>query len=148
MVIKKSIFSVAAYRATLKEQGSDTSKFDKEVGTNFKKGAKESRAPDPEKVPIEWVMLVCQCKNGVDVAYSNADSFGCPGTMGLWDLQSTNALSRAKMLLQSGLIDANFCPLCSFWNTNNEMLNNHVCKHYRMGLTCHAEDSQWLAWLQ
>ena len=39
-VIKKSVFSMVAYRATLKQQGSDTSKFDKEAGTNFKKGAK------------------------------------------------------------------------------------------------------------
>ena len=83
-VIKKSVFSVAAYHATLKQQGSDTSKFDKEVGTNFKKGAKGSWAPDSEKVPIDWVMLVCQCENGVNIAYSNPDNFGCPGTMGLW----------------------------------------------------------------
>ena len=41
-VIKKSVFSMAVYRATLKQQGSDTSKFDKEVGTIFKKGAKGS----------------------------------------------------------------------------------------------------------
>ena len=138
-VIKKSIFSMAAYHATLKQQGGDTSKFNKEVGTNFKKGAKGSWAPDSEKVPIDWVMLVCQCENGVDIAYSDPDGFGCPGTMGLWDLHSTNALSRAKMLLQSGLIDANFCPLCFFWNTNNKTLNNHVRKHYRMGLTCRAD---------
>ena len=59
--------------------------------------------------------------------------------MGLWDLHSTNALSRVKMQLQSGLVDANFCPLCSFWFTNNETLNNHICKHYRMGLTCRAD---------
>ena len=52
-VIKKSVFSVAAYCATLKQQGSNTSKFDKEVGTNFKKGAKGSQAPDLEKVPID-----------------------------------------------------------------------------------------------
>ena len=136
-VIKKSVFSMAAYHATLKQQGSDTSKFDKdkEVGTNFKKGAKGSRAPDLEKVPIDWVMLVCQCENGVDVAYSDPDSFGCPGTMSLWDLHSMNALSWAKMQLQSGLVDANFCPLCAFWATNNETLNNHIRKHYRMGLT-------------
>ena len=50
-VIKKSVFSVAVYRATLKQQGGNTSKFDKEVGTNFKKGAKGSWAPDSEKVP-------------------------------------------------------------------------------------------------
>ena len=138
-VIKKSVFCMAAYRATLKQQGGNTSKFDKEVGTNFKKGAKGSQAPDSEKVPIDRVMLVCQCENGVDVAYSDPDGFGRPGTMGLWDLHSTNALSRAKMQLPSGLVDANFCPLCSFWSTNNEMLNNHIRKHYRMGLTCHAD---------
>ena len=84
-------------------------------------------------------MLVCQRENGVDVAYSDPDGFGHPGTMGLWDLHSMNALSRVKIQLQSGLVDANFCPLCSFWSTNNEMLNNHVHKHYRMGLTCHAD---------
>ena len=22
---------------------------------------------------------------------------------------------------------------------NNETLNNHVCKHYKMGLTCHSD---------
>ena len=138
-VIKKSVFSMVAYRATLKQQGGNTSKFDKEVGTNFKKGAKGSQAPDSEKVPIDRVMLVCQRKNGVDIAYSDPDGFRCPGTMGLWDLHSTNALSRAKMQLRSGLVDANFCPLCSFWSTNNETLNNHIRKHYRMGLTCCAD---------
>ena len=137
-IIKKSVFSMTVYCATLKQQGSDTSKFDKEVGTNFKKGAKGSQAPDSEKVPIDRVMLVCQCGNGVDVAYSNPDGFGHPGTMGLWDLHSTNALSQVKMQLPSGLVDANFCPLCLFWSTNNEMLNNHIRKHYRMGLTCSA----------
>ena len=138
-VIKKSVFSMAAYRATLKQQGGDTSKFDKEVGTNFKKGTKGFQAPDSEKVPIDQVMLVCQRENSVDIAYSDPNSFGRPGTMGLWDLHSTNALSQAKMQLQSGLVDANFCPLCSLWATNNEMLNNHVRKHYRMGLTCRAD---------
>ena len=33
----------------------------------------------------------------------------------------------------------NFCPLCTFWSTNNETLNNHICKHYKMGLTCRAD---------
>ena len=65
LVIKKSIFSMVAYRTTLKQQDSNTSKFDKEVGTNFKKGAKGSHAPDSQKVPIDRVMLVCQRKNGV-----------------------------------------------------------------------------------
>ena len=37
-VIRKSVFSMAAYRATLEQQGGDVPKFEKEVGTNFKKG--------------------------------------------------------------------------------------------------------------
>ena len=138
-VIRKSVFSMAAYCATLEQQGGNVSKFNKEVGTNFKKGTKRSRAPDSEKVTIDRVMLVCQWENGVDMAYSDLNSFGRHGTIGLWGLHSTDALSRVKMQLSSGLVDANFCPLCAFWCTTNEMLNNHVCKHYRMGLTCHAD---------
>ena len=37
-VIRKSVFSVAANREVLKRKGSDISRFDKEVGTMFKKG--------------------------------------------------------------------------------------------------------------
>ena len=84
-------------------------------------------------------MLVCQCENGVNVKYSDSDGFGRPGTMGLWDLHSSDALNRVKMQLPSGSVDANFCPCCAFWSTNNETLNNHVRKHYEMGLTCRAD---------
>ena len=104
----------------------------------FKKSAKGSQVPDTDKVAIDRIMLVCQCENGIDVAYSNCEGFGCQGMMGLWDLHSSDALSQAKMQLQSGKVDANFCPLCVFWSTNNETLNNHVSKHYKMGLTCRA----------
>ena len=83
-------------------------------------------------------MLVCQHENGVDVAYGNPDGFGCPGMMGLWDIHSSDALSWVKMQLASSRVDANFCPMCLFWSTNNETLNNHVRKHYKMGLTCRA----------
>ena len=138
-VIKKSVFSVAAYRQVLQLKGGDTSKFDREVGATFKKSAKGSRVPDTEKVAIDRIMLMCQCENGIDVAYSDPDGFGRPGTMGLWDLHSSDALSRAKMQLVSGRVDANFCPMCLFWSTNNETLNNHVRKNYKMGLTCHSD---------
>ena len=116
-----------------------TKPSDKEVGTKFKKVAKGSWAPDSAKVTIDWVMLVYQCENGIDVAYSDPDGFGHPGTMGLWDLHSTDTLSRAKMQLPSSRVDLNFCPLCTFWSMNNEMLNNHVHKQYRMGLTYHSD---------
>ena len=138
-VIRKSVFSVAAYREVLKQKGGDVFRFDKEVDTKFKKGPRGSRAPDTEKVAIKWVMLMCQRENGVNVKYSDSDGFRRPGTMGLWDLHSSDALNRAKMQLPSGSVDANFCPCCAFWSTNNETLNNHVRKHYEMGLTCRAD---------
>ena len=123
----------------LRLKGGDTSKFDKEVGATCKKSAKGSLVPDTEKVAIDWIILVCQRENGVNVAYGDPEGFGRPGMMGLWDLHSSDALSQAKMQLVSGQVDANFCPMCLFWSTNNETLNNHVCKHYKMGLTCHAD---------
>ena len=52
-VIKKSVFSVAAYREVLWLRGGDTSKFDKEVGAKFMKSVKRSQAPDTEKVSID-----------------------------------------------------------------------------------------------
>ena len=73
------------------------------------------------------------------MAYGDPDGFGHPGMMGLWDLHSSDALSWAKMQLVSGWVDANFCPMCLFWSMNNETLNNHVHKHYKMGLTCHSD---------
>ena len=90
-------------------------------------------------MPIKRVMLVCQCENGVNVKYSDSDGFGCPGTMGLWDLHSSDALNRAKMQLPNSSTDANFCPCYAFYSTNNETLNNHVRKHYGMGLTCRSD---------
>ena len=125
-VIKKSVFSVAVYREVLLLKGSDTSKFDKEVSAKFKISAEGSRAPDYEKVAIDQVMLVCQCLNGVDVTYADKDGFWHPGMMGLWNLHLSDALSRAKLQLNSGLVDANFCPLSAFWSTNSEALNNHI----------------------
>ena len=38
LVIRKSVFSVAAYREVLKQKGGDVSRFDKEVESMFKKG--------------------------------------------------------------------------------------------------------------
>ena len=136
-VIRKSVFSIAAYREVLNQKGGDVSQFDKEVESMFKKGLRGSRAPDATKVPIKWVMLVCQCQNGINVKYS--DRFGRPGMMGLWDLHSSDALNQAKMQLPSGSIDANFCPCCTFYSTNNKTLNNHVRKHYGMGLMCRSD---------
>ena len=50
-VIKKSVFSIAAYRQVLWLKGGDTSKFDREVGATFKKLAKGPRHPTLRKWP-------------------------------------------------------------------------------------------------
>ena len=105
----------------------------------FKKGPRGSQAPDTTKVLIKWVMLMCQRENSINVKYSDSNKFGHPGTMGLWDLHSSDALSRVKMQLPSGSIDAKFCPCCVFYSTNNETLNNHVRKHFEMGLTSQSD---------
>ena len=54
-IIKKSIFSMAAYCKVLRLKGGNTSKFNKEVGAKFKKLAKGSWAPDAAKVAIDWM---------------------------------------------------------------------------------------------
>ena len=46
-IIKKSVFSIVAYQEVLRLKGGDTAKFDKEVGTKFKKSAKGSQVPFP-----------------------------------------------------------------------------------------------------
>ena len=117
---------MVSYWEVLWLRGWDVAKFDKEVGTKFKKSAKGSWVPDDKKVAIDQVMLVCQHPNGVDVTYVDKDDFGCSGMMGLWDLHSNDALNQAKLQLKSGVVNANFCPLCTFWFTNNVTLNNHV----------------------
>lgn len=83
--------------------------------------------------------MVCQHPNGADVAYANSDGFGHPGMIGLWDLHANHALNWAKLVLKSRVVDANFCPLCAFWSTNNKALGGHVQKHYNMGLTCQVD---------
>ena len=138
-VIRKSVFSIAVYHEVLNQRGGDVSQFDKEVGTMFKKGLRGSRAPDTTKVPIKRVMLMCQCGEQRKCEVLRFRLIWMPWNDGPQDLHSSNALSQAKMQLPTGPIDTNFCPCCAFYSTNNETLNNHVCKHYRMGLTCRAD---------
>ena len=126
-MIEKSMFSVALYQEELQLKEGNTAKFDKEIDA---KSAKGSWVPDDGKVSIDQIMLVCQCPNGIDVMYADKNGFGCSGMM---------ALNWAKVQLKSRVGDANFCPLCTFSSMNNEMLNNHVRKHYRLGLTCRAD---------
>ena len=36
-------------------------------------------------------------------------------------------------------ITAGFCPFCEYWMMNDSALNNHVCKHYGMAMSCYHD---------
>ena len=97
------------------------------------------RFPDRANTAIEKVMLVYKRPNGVVVRDDDADGFGCTCLMGLWGLHSERALTRCTHNSADGrykLQSVNVCPLCKYWNTNDISLNNHIRKHYNMGLCC------------
>ena len=59
--------------------------------------------------------------------------------MGLWDLHTEKALQWCHKMCIDGVnrITVGFCPFCEFWMMNDSMLNNHVCKHYGMAMSCY-----------
>ena len=97
------------------------------------------RFPDRANTAIERVMLVYRRPNGAVVRDDDADGFGRTCLMGLWGLHSERALTRCTHNSADGgykVQSVNVCPLCKYWNTNDVSLNNHIRKHYNMGLCC------------
>ena len=97
------------------------------------------RFPDRANTTIERVMLVYRRPNGAVVRDDDADGFGRTCLMGLWGLHSERALTRCTHNSADGgykVQSVNVCPLCKYWNTNDVSLNNHIRKHYNMGLCC------------
>ena len=95
--------------------------------------------PDGTSTAIEKVMMVYRCPNGVVIKDDDKDEFGRMCLMGLWGLHTEGALMRCTHDGADGkskIIGVNVCPMCRFWNTNDVTLNNHVRKHYNMGLCC------------
>ena len=103
---------------------------------------KSGRFPDKTSNSIEKVMMVYRHLNGMVVRDVDKDGFGCTCLMGLWGLHAVRALARCTHYGIDGktkVSGVNVCPLCQFWNTNDVTLNNHLRKHYNMGL-CYPED--------
>ena len=97
------------------------------------------RFPDRANTAIEKVMLVYRRPNGAVVRDDDADGFGRTCLMGLWGLHSERAFTRCthnSSMWRYKLQSVNVCPLCKYWNTNDISLNNHIRKHYNMGLCC------------
>ena len=97
------------------------------------------RFPDGTSTVIEKVMMVYRRPNGVVVRDDDKDGFGRTCLMGLWGLHTEGALIRCSHNGTDGkskTIGVNVCHMCRFWNTNDVTLNNHIWKHYNMGLCC------------
>ena len=98
------------------------------------------RFRDGTNTSIERVMMVYRRPNGVIVKDDDKDGFGHTCLLGLWGLHSERALIRCTHNTADGwgdkVVGVNVCPMCRFWNTNDTTLNNHVRKHYNMGLCC------------
>ena len=97
------------------------------------------RFPDGANTAIDRIMMVYRRPNGAVVKDDDKDGFGRTCLMGLWGLHTEGALVRCTHFLADGhskISGVNVCPFCRFWNTNDVSLNNHVRKHYNMGLCC------------
>ena len=97
------------------------------------------RFPDGTNTVIKRVMMVYRRPNSVIVKDDDKDGFGHTCLLGLWGLHSERALIRCTHDSADGrgkVHGMNVCPICQFWNTNDVTLNNHVRKHYNMGLCC------------
>ena len=156
-----NLASHEAYLDSVVATGGITSRvvFDQEGGRRYleQKGVKDftlynngwklvlprtlsGRFPDGTNTAIERVMMVYRHPNGVIVRDDDKDGFGRTCLLGLWGLHSEWALIRCTHNTADGrgnkIHGVNVCPLCRFWNTNDVTLNNHVRKHYNMGLCC------------
>ena len=103
-----------------------------------KKGVMPTKATsNPSQWSKEDIDIVCQYCYKTDVHHFQTY---WRNKMGSTDLDIINTKDHSMSIqLKSGQVDANFCPLCAFWSTNNKTMNNHVHKHYKMGLTCRAD---------
>ena len=123
----------------LKKQGvKDFSEYDDGWKTSFPR-TMSGRFPDKANTTIGRVMMVYRRPNGAIVRDDDKDGFGRTCLMGLWGLHTEGALMRCTHFLADGhskISGVNVCPVCRFWNTNDITLNNHVRKHYNMGLCC------------
>ena len=156
-----NLASHEAYLDSVVATGGITSRvvFDQEGGRQYleQKGVKDltlydngwkivlprtvsGRFPDRTNTAIERVMMVYRRPNGVIVRDDDKDGFGRTCLLGLWGLHSERALIRCTHNTADGwgnkVHGVNVCPMCRFWNTNDVSLNNHVRKHYNMGLCC------------
>ena len=86
-------------------------------------------------------MVVVAHLNGQNITDDNPDGFGHTCLSGLWGLHTERALQRHRKSCADGVnkVLVGFCPHCKFWATTDEALNNHIWKHYQMGMSCYHD---------
>ena len=138
-ITSRVVFEYGPGKEYLKKQGvTDFREYDDGWKISFPRTA-SGRFPDKANTTIDRVMMVYRRPNGAVVRDDDKDGFGRTCLMGLWGLHTEGALMRCTHFLadgQSKISGVNVCPVCQFWNTNDVTLNNHVRKHYNMGLCC------------
>ena len=87
---------------------------------------------------IVYVMVIVAHPNGQNIANKDLNGFGHMCLMGLWGLHTEKVLQRCRKTCADGVnqIMVGFCPFCEFWTMNDSALNNHICKHYGMVMSC------------
>ena len=95
--------------------------------------------PDKEVVAVAYIMVIVAHPNGQNITDDDPDRFGHTCLMGLWGLHTEKALQRCHKTCADRInkVLAAFCLFCEYWTTNDSVLNNHVCKHYGMAMSCY-----------
>ena len=103
--------------------------------------AGSKRFPDKEVMTIVYVMVIVARPSSQNIADDDPNSFGCMCLMGLWGLHTEKVMQWCRKMCANGVsqITVGFCPFCEFWTTNDSTLNNHVCKHYGMAMSCYHD---------
>ena len=96
---------------------------------------------DKEVVAVVYVMVIVAHPSGQNIADNDPNSFGHMCLMGLWGLHTEKALQGCRKTCSDGVnpIMAGFCPFCEYWMMNDSAVNNHVCKHYGMAMSCYHD---------
>ena len=97
--------------------------------------------PDREVIAVIYIIVIVAHPSGQNIADNDPNGFGRTCLMGLWGLHTEKVLQRCRKTCSDGVnqITVGFCPFCEYWMMKDSTLNNHVCKHYGMAMSCYHD---------
>ena len=124
-----------------KNCGISTTLYDQGMLTPLPTMPGSQRFPDRGVVAVMYIMVIVAYPNGHNITEDDPDGFGCTCLMGLWGLHTEKALQHCLKTCGDGInkLLVSFCPFCEYWTTNDSALNNQVCKHYGMAMSCYHD---------